>query len=78
MKYSNKTVSLDLREGSIKDAIAYYSRQFEKEENVLTGLVTGPEDCWQFAVLIFIASQVFRQTDNDIQKLLGEFPKPPS
>ena len=73
MKYQNKTHSLDLREGKLKESIAHYLRQFEEQENVSTGLVIGPEECWQFSVLIFIAGQVMRQAGGDIEKLLEKF-----
>ncbi len=72
LKYQNKTQSLDLHEGRLKEAIGFYLNRMEKEENVSTGLVVGPEDCWQFAVLVFIASQVLRQATSDLRRLMGE------
>ncbi len=70
MKYNNKTVALDIYEGKLKKAVEYYLEQLQQEENVRTGLIAGPEDCWQFSVLIFICSQVVKNAQMDIKKIL--------
>ena len=75
MKYNNKTLSLDIYEGKLKDAIGFYLDQLQQEENVATGLITGPEDCWQFSVLIFIAAQITKNADTDVKRLLEEYRK---
>ncbi|MBN1687491.1 MAG: hypothetical protein JW893_00140 [Candidatus Omnitrophica bacterium] len=74
-KYNNRTYSLEIREGRLKAAIEEYSRKLQSEENVSTGLVIGPEDCWQFSVLIFVGSQVLKTADQDIKKLLDDYKK---
>ena len=73
LKYHNKTESLDIYEGRLQRAIEQYSRELQKEENVSAGLVVGPEDCWQFSILIFISSQALKSADGDIKKLLDDF-----
>lgn len=73
LKYNNKTQSLDIYEGHIDKAIGYYSDQLQRQEDVHRGLVVGPDDCWQFSVLIFIATQIIRSSDGDIKKLLERF-----
>lgn len=75
LKYNNKTYSLDVREGTLNDAIRYYMDQMQQKEDVHTGLIAGPEDCWQFSALIFICSQVARNAQDDIKKLLDEYKK---
>ena len=75
LKYQNKIHTLDLCEGSLKKAIGHYSEQLQREENVSTGLVIGPEDCWQFSLLIFICMQVQKSADGDIQRLLEQYKK---
>jgi len=75
LKYSNKTESLDIFEGSLKKAVDDYEKQMQQKEDVHAGLVIGPEDCWQLSVLILICSQILRQADGDIKKLLDEFHK---
>ncbi len=75
LRYDNKTMSLDIHEGKLSGAIKHYENILQKEENVQTGLIKGPEDCWQFSLLIFICTQVARNADQDIKRLLEEFKK---
>jgi hypothetical protein len=70
LKYNNKTYSLDIFEGQLSKAIEKCSRELQKEENVTTSLIIGPEDCWQFSILIFVCMQIVRSTDNDIKELM--------
>lgn len=73
MKYENKVASLDVREEKLSKAIEFFSHKLQHQENVTTGLVIGPEDCWQFSVLIFICSQIARSAEGDIRKLFDRF-----
>lgn len=75
MKYDNKTYSINIYDGHIEKAIAHYSDMLQRREDVHSGLVVGPEDCWQFSVLIFICSQVAKSANTDIKRLLDRFRK---
>lgn len=75
MKYNNKTHSLDIYDGHIEKAISYYCDMLQRKEDVHSGLIVGPEDCWQFCVMIFICSQIARSADSDIRRLLEHFRK---
>ena len=75
LKYNNKTDSLDLHDGKLKNVIEYYNNLLQRKEDVHTGLVIGPDDCWQFSVLIFICSQIVKNADTDIKRLLEEYRK---
>ena len=72
MKYNNKNHSLDVHEGGLSRAIEHFKAELQKSENVHTGLIAGPEDCWQFSVLLFICSQVVRSADGDIRLLMDD------
>ena len=72
MKYNNKQYSVDVHEGSLSKAIEHYKAQLQQGENVRSGLIACPEDCWQFSVLLFVCSQVARSADGDIRKLLDD------
>ena len=72
LRYSNKSDSLDVQEGSLSKAIEHFKKELQKSENVHTGLIAGPEDCWQFSVLLFVCSQVVRSADGDIRKLMDD------
>ena len=75
MRYDNQTSSLDIYEGKLSDAIKHYNESFQKKENVNTGLIVGPEDCWQFSLLIFICTQIARNAESDMKRLLNEYKK---
>ena len=73
MRYNNTTNSIDVFEGNLTRAVGSYREFLQQEENVTTGLITGPEDCWQFSVLVYICSQVARNAESDIRNLLKDF-----
>lgn len=75
MKYDNKTYQLDIFEGDMDKAIKYYLKELQQKENVSSGLLTGPEEVWQFSLLIFICSQIARNSENDIRRLIDEYKK---
>lgn len=75
LRYNNKISSLEVYEDKLTKAVEHYSHQLQKAENVTTGLLIGPEDAWQFSVLIFIGIQVMRSAERDIQKLFEELRK---
>jgi len=74
-KYQNKTEQLDVFEGKLSKAIKHYTDEFQKKEDIHTGLIVGSEDCWQFSVIIFICNQILRQADGDIKRLLDNYRK---
>ncbi len=77
LRYNNKTSFLEIYEGSLSKAITYYRDHLQQRENVHTGLITGPEECWQFSVLIYSCTQVVRNLDVDIRNLLNAYKKRP-
>ena len=75
MKYDNKVSSLDVFEGKIEDAISFHGNRLQREENTAAGLITGPEDVWQFSLLIFVCAQIAKNSSVDIRRLLDEYHK---
>lgn len=73
LRYQNKTETLDIFEGHVSRAETCWRDKLSSAEDVRTGLVRGPEDCWQFSILILIAHQVLRQADGDIRKLMEKY-----
>ena len=73
LKYSQKTDSLDLFEGSLRKAIEYFSEKLKKTEDIYTGLIIGPEDSWQFSLIIYVATLMLKSTPADIERLLEKF-----
>ncbi len=72
MKYNNITSSMEIQEGALSKAIAEHKAALQRSENVHSGLIVGPEDCWQFSVLIFVAGQVMRSAEGDFRRLLED------
>ena len=75
LQYDNITSSLDIHEGDLDSAVKHYLRDLQRKEDVNVGLLVGPEDCWQFSLLIFICAQISKNAENDIKKLLENFRK---
>ena len=75
MKYDNKVFSLNVFEGKIEDAIGVYGNRLQREENTSAGLICGPDEVWQFSLLIFICSQIAKNSSTDIRRLLDEYHK---
>jgi len=73
LKYNNTVEMLDLEELSLAKTVEKYKRQLERKENVSTALILGPEDCWQFSILIYMASLAGRCVKSDIINLMDRF-----
>lgn len=69
LKFNNQIHSLDIHEGRLSDAMRKYAAELERSENVHTGLIAGPSDCWPFSVLLFVCSQAARSAGDDFKKL---------
>jgi hypothetical protein len=70
MKYSNEIYKLDVIPGPLAKAIERYKKELEKSEDVSTGLIISPEDCWQFAVLIYACGLMAKSVPQDIRNIL--------
>ncbi len=73
MRYRHEHASLDVREGSLQDAITHFRNQLAKQEDLKTGLVIGPEDAWQFSVLILVGTLVIRSAEGDLRRLMEQW-----
>ena len=75
LKYRHQMSSLDLVEQSLQQAIDQFSRQLTAAEDIKTGLVIGPEDAWQFSLLLLVGALVVRSAEGDVRRLLEEWRK---
>lgn len=75
LRYDNRTHKLDIYEGKLSAAVKHYKDLLQRQENVDTGLIVGPEDIWQFSLLIFVCTQIARNINEDIRRLLEEYHK---
>ncbi len=70
LKYTNEISTIDVHENSLSKSINHFSHQLDMKEDVYTALIVGPEDCWQFSVLIFVGAMVGRSALGDMKKFL--------
>lgn len=75
LKYQNVTSSIDVIEGSLSRSIKDNEDLLQKKEDLTSGLIMGPEDCWQFSILLYIAAMVTKSAASDIKKVLEKFKK---
>ncbi len=70
LKYRHELSKLDLYEGSLQHAIRSFEEQLARTEDIRTGLVIGPEDAWQWSVLLLVAGLVVRSAEGDLRRIL--------
>ena len=75
LRYDNRTSRLDIYEDKLSSAVKHYEHLLQRQENVDTGLIVGPEDIWQLSLLIFVCTQIARNINEDIRRLLEEYHK---
>ena len=73
LRYRHERSSLDVREGSLRDAIRHFDDQMRRAEDTATGLVIGPEDAWQCSLLLLIGALVVRSAEGDLRRILDEW-----
>jgi hypothetical protein len=73
LKYNNTVYELDVDENSLSASLEKHRKKLEKSEDVNTALVVGPEECWQFSLLFYIATLVGRCARTDIMNMMDYF-----
>ncbi len=75
LKYRHQVASLDVFEGSLQKAIDHFTDKLTVAEDIKTGLVVGPEDAWQFSLLLLVGALVVRSAEGDLRRILEEWRK---
>ena len=75
LKYRHQISSLDVFEDSLQRAIRHFNEQLAAAEDIKTGLVVGPEDAWQFSLLLLVGALVVRSAEGDLRRILEEWRK---
>ena len=75
LRYRHQISSLDLLEQSLQQAIEQVTQQLTTAEDIKTGLVIGPEDTWQFSLLLLVGALVVRSAEGDLRRILEEWRK---
>lgn len=73
LRYRHELSSLDVHDGSLRSAVQQFQERLARAEDVQTGLVIGPEEAWQFSVLILVGSLILRSAEGDVRRLLDEW-----
>ena len=73
LKYEHEISKLDIYEGSLEKAKAYFKQELERTEDAETGLIIGPEDTWQFSLFIYIGLLIGKSLPSDLRKLWERF-----
>ncbi len=72
LKYKHEFSTIDVLEKYPQDAVEYYKNEIEREEDLETGLVLGPADCWQFSILFYVGILVQKSAPDSLEKYLEE------
>jgi hypothetical protein len=75
LRYRHQVSSLDVYEDSLQKAIAHFTEKLTAAEDVRTGLVVGPEEAWQFSLLLLTGALVVRSADGDLRRILDSWRK---
>ena len=75
LRYNHKSSSRDTSKVSLEKEIERQLNRLQRKEDVETALIVGPEECWQYSVLIFVANMVSRTAHRDIKRLLEKYRK---
>lgn len=76
VKYRNEAAARSRYDGRLSAALEHFRQELGRAEDVHTGLIRGRDDCWPFAVLLFVCQQVARSAESDLRRLLEDFPGP--
>ncbi len=57
----------------MQHAIERFTKQLTMAEDITTGLVVGPEEAWQFSVLMLVGALVIRSAEGDLRRILDQW-----
>ena len=75
LRYRHEHASLDVLEATLQASVDRVTDQLTRAEDIRTGLVIGPEDAWQFSVLLLVGALVVRSAEGDLRRILDKWRK---
>jgi hypothetical protein len=75
LKYRHQLSLLDVVERPLQQAVEQFADQLSAAEDVTTGLLVGPEDAWQFSILLLVGALVVRSAEGDLRQILEAWRK---
>ena len=73
LKYEHEVSRMDIFEGPLSKAKSHHKDELEKTEDAQTGLIIGPEDCWQFSLFIYVGLLISKSLPSDLRRLWETF-----
>ena len=73
LRYRHELSTLDLFEASLPKAVKHFTQQLAAAEDTATGLVVGPEDAWQFSLVLLVGALVVRSAQGDLRRILEDY-----
>ncbi len=73
LKYEHEISKLDIHEAPLEKAKVYFKEELERVEDVETGLIAGPEDTWQFSLLIYVGLLISKSLPSDLRRIWERF-----
>ena len=70
LKYRHQLSLLDVVERPLQQAVEQFVDQLSAAEDVTTGLLIGPEEAWQFSILLLVGALVVRSAEGDLRRIL--------
>ena len=75
LKYRHQVSTLEVYEDSLQKAITHFTSQLTIAEDIKTGFVVGPEEAWQFSLLLLVGALVVRSAEGDLRRILEAWRK---
>lgn len=70
LHYRHQQSSLDLIERPLQQSVDHIEDELKRTEDIQTGLVVGPEDAWQFSILLLVGALVVRSVEGDLRRII--------
>jgi hypothetical protein len=72
-KYQNSNASLEVVGGPLEAALERQVNELDRENDIRTGVVLGPEDRWGFSVIGYVGQMVARSAPSNIGEFFERF-----
>ncbi|OGH57050.1 MAG: hypothetical protein A3G34_08295 [Candidatus Lindowbacteria bacterium RIFCSPLOWO2_12_FULL_62_27] len=72
LKFKNRQQQ-QVYDGTVEEALAQYGRDLARTEDVATGLITGNEGVWPFALLFYVSLLIVKNVPKDIERMMEDF-----
>ncbi len=72
LKYHHKVDDISVVSKDTESVAEQYKKELEQQEDINTGLVLGPIECWQLSILMYVGMVISRSAPYDIKKFLKE------